>query len=500
MKTCPKCGGTNRPEANFCTRCGSWLPAPAEGGEAQRLRQLLPDQWIKGQYRIIDKIGEGGLGRVYLAQDSSGRKVAIKQIRELDAGLDSGDYEVILHSFQREANILSSLPHPYLPIARDYIVTGESFFIVMDYIEGQSLAQLLEDAGGPLPESRVLTWTTQVCEALSYLHSKRPPIIHRNIKPKNILLENPESDRVRLVGFGLARFYIDGLECDEDNLGTPGYSPPEQYGLAQTDARSDLFSLGATMFALLSGSDPANFVQIDNRPVEELQDGDLEQVRFNIPDIAELNPQISSETRQIIQKALCLDPDLRYQTAEEMRSALDEVLAEGKSTPESVVRYVLEQPVAVEETRYHEFKEIKGLNPVRSIRKIVDEYVVAFLNREGGRIYWGIRDEDRVVVGVRLNFRQRDEVRRAITDQVSRIQPALAPSAYQINFHEVYQDGQAVTDLFLVEVVVPRSQTNLLYFTGINEVFVKTDAGKKKLSGLELQDEIVRRLEKGRRG
>ena len=150
----------------------------------------------------------------------------------------------------------------------------------------------------------------------------------------------------------------------------------------------------------------------------------------------------------------------------------------------AIVRYVLDQPVAVEETRYHEFKEVKGLNPVRSIRKIVDEYVVAFLNREGGRIYWGIRDEDRVVVGVQLNFRQRDEVRRAITDQICRIQPALAPSAYQINFHEVHRDGQALPDLFVVEVVVPRTQTNLLYFTGANEVFVKTDAGKKRLSGL----------------
>ena len=227
------------------------------------LRHLLPGQWIKGQYRVIDKIGEGGLGRVYLAQDSGGRKVAIKQIRELDAELGSGDYEVILHSFQREANILSSLPHPYLPIARDYIVSGDSFFIVMDYIEGKSLAQLLEEAAGPLPERRVLTWAVQICEALGYLHSKKPPIIHRNIKPKNILLEDPEGDRVRLVGFGLARFYVEGLECDEDNLGTPGYSPPEQYGLAQTDARSDLFSLGATLFALLSGSDPADFVQIE---------------------------------------------------------------------------------------------------------------------------------------------------------------------------------------------------------------------------------------------
>ena len=103
-----------------------------------------------------------------------------------------------------------------------------------------------------------------------------------------------------------------------------------------------------------------------------------------------------------------------------------------------------------------------------------------------------------MVVGVHLNFRQRDEVRRAITDKICRIQPALAPSAYQINFHEVFQEGQPIHDLFVIEVVVPRSQTNLLYFSGANEVYVKTDAGEEeRLSGLELQDEIVRRLESG---
>jgi hypothetical protein len=360
----------------------------------------------------------------------------------------------------------------------------------MDYIEGCSLAQVLEQAATPLPERRVLTWAIQVCEALSYLHSKKPPIIHRNIKPKNILLENPEGDRVRLVGFGLARLYVEGLECDEDNLGTPGYSPPEQYGLAQTDARSDLFSLGATLFALLTGYDPADFVQVE----------DLEHIRFEYPAVCQLNPHLSELTGQIIHKTLQFDPNLRYQTAEELLVALDEVLSQGKAPLSAMIRYVLDCPVAVEETRYHEFKEIKGLNPVRAIRKIVDEYVVAFLNREGGRIYWGIRDEDRVVVGVHLNFRQRDEVRRAITDKICRIQPALAPSAYQINFHDVFQDGQAVPDLFVIEVVVPRPQTNLLYFSGANEVFVKTDAGKKRLSGMELQDEIVRRLERGFRG
>jgi DNA modification methylase len=161
------------------------------------------------------------------------------------------------------------------------------------------------------------------------------------------------------------------------------------------------------------------------------------------------------------------------------------------------MRFIRNQPVPVEETKYYEFKEIKGMSPVSAIENMADEYSVAFLNSEGGRIFWGIRNDDRVTVGVLLTYRQRDEVSKAIDHKLSQIQPAIAPSTWRVEFHQVYENGCAIPDLFVVELIVPRaSQSNFLYGTGKGEVFVKTNSGKKKLSLTELQAELLNRLAK----
>ncbi len=482
---CPTCQQPNRPDARFCCMCGVALLEPEVPPEQNAFVQLQPGMQLDERYTVLEKIGEGGLGRVYLGTDRAGRKYVLKQIRELRPGEDPEAHEVYMRSFQREADILSSLPHPYLPIARDYVASPESLVIVMDYIEGRTLSEILQEAQGALPERRVLQWAIQVCEALTYLHSKTPPIIHRNIKPKNIILEQGESEHVRLIGFGLARYYIEGLEQDEDTLGTPGYSPPEQYGSAQTDPRSDIYGLGATMFALLTNQNPANFVLSDEQ----------EQVKVDFPEVSQLNPQVSEHTSQAVIKAVQANPADRYQSAAEMKAELEQILYQrpGETPPE---RYNLNQPVPLEETRFCEFKEIKAAEPARAVGRVVEEYVVAFLNSEGGRIFWGIRDEDRVVVGVQLDYRQRDEIRRIVIDKILHIQPAIAPSVFQIKFHEVYDGEQPVEDLYVIEVYAPRPQTKLLYFTSNEEVHVKTEAGKKKLSGAEIQAEIIRRLQK----
>jgi serine/threonine protein kinase len=463
--------------------CGASLSTGGSPGEVVPLR---PGMTLQGRYRVLEQIGEGGLGRVYLASDERGRKVVLKQIREPRLGEQVEDYDLYLRSFQREASILSSLPHPYLPIARDYVVDPESLVIVMDYIEGRTLAEVFDSSPALLPESRVIQWGIQICEALGYLHSKDPPIIHRNVKPKNIILQDSEPPRVRLIGFGLARYYVDGLERDEDNLGTQGFSPPEQYGTAQTDARSDVFGLGATMFALLSGHSPGEFVKYEGPG----------RVLLDFPPLSELNPEVTERTTQLVLKALNADPAERFQSAGEMRLALGALLAHGEDQPPPE-KFHLGKPVPLEETRYCEFKEVVGQDPVRSILRQVETYVVAFLNSEGGRIFWGIRDHDRVVIGVKLSYRQRDQVRRTVLDKVMRVQPAVSPNAYHINFRDVYEGERPIKNLFVVEVVVPRQSTNLLYFTESGDVFMKTEAGKKKLSGTEIQDEIVRRLQKG---
>lgn len=161
-------------------------------------------------------------------------------------------------------------------------------------------------------------------------------------------------------------------------------------------------------------------------------------------------------------------------------------------------RFVINQPAPLEETLHCEFKEVKGPNAVKAITNTADEYAVAYLNSDGGSIFWGIRDSDRTVIGVRPSYGERDKLRKVVTDKLVNIQPSISPTAYQIPFYKVYDSDpsdEPISDLFVIEVVVPRVLTNDLYFTGGNEAFVKTDAGKKKLSGPELQDEILRRLQ-----
>jgi len=160
--------------------------------------------------------------------------------------------------------------------------------------------------------------------------------------------------------------------------------------------------------------------------------------------------------------------------------------------------FVLNQPLPIEETRHYEFKEVKGNNPVGSIENTSDEYAVAFLNSEGGRIFWGTRDEDGVIVGVHLDHRQRDEVRKAVINKLSQIEPVIAPSLYRLELHQVKDQARApIQDLYVVELVVPRApQSDYLYGTGKGEVWVKTDSGKKKLNHLEMQEEWLARSQR----
>jgi len=159
-------------------------------------------------------------------------------------------------------------------------------------------------------------------------------------------------------------------------------------------------------------------------------------------------------------------------------------------------QFVLGQPIHVDESLYYEFKEVKGIHPTHAITDIVDQYGVAYLNllRKGiGRIYWGIRNDDGVVVGVKLNVKERDELRRLVIEKLLQIQPSVAPSTYEINIIPVYSPDVSITELFIVEVKIMLSPTDLLYATGKGDVYLKTDAGKKKLSPIEIQKEVIKR-------
>jgi len=162
-------------------------------------------------------------------------------------------------------------------------------------------------------------------------------------------------------------------------------------------------------------------------------------------------------------------------------------------------KFVMHRPVPIEEDLHHEFKEMKGASPVKIIKNTVDEYVVAYLNsRVAGSIFWGIRDSDRQVVGVSLEYQERDRLRKDVISKLSNIQPAISPTEFTVPLHKIYESpggDRTIPDLYVVEVAVPEVHSDDLYFTGGNEAFVKTDAGKKKLSGPALQDEVLRRLQ-----
>lgn len=207
---------------------------------------------IDGKYEILKEIGRGGMSVVYLAMDKHlNKQWAVKEIRKKGGGKND---EIVVNSLLAEANMMKKLDHPSLPRIVDIIDNGITIYVVMDYIEGESLDKILNEYGAQ-PEELVVNWAKQLCDALSYLHSQKPSIIYRDMKPANVMLK-PEGN-IKIIDFGIAREYKEQNLADTTVLGTKGYAPPEQYS-GQTDPRSDIFALGMTMHHLLTGVDPRN--------------------------------------------------------------------------------------------------------------------------------------------------------------------------------------------------------------------------------------------------
>jgi len=205
---------------------------------------------IEGKYEILREIGRGGMSVVYLAMDTRlNKQWAVKEIRKKGSGKND---EIIVNSLLAEANLMKRLDHPALPRIVDIIDNVGTIYIVMDYIEGESLDKVLFEYGVQ-PEEKVINWAMQIADALSYLHRQKPPIIYRDMKPANVMLK-PEGN-IKIIDFGIAREYKEQNLADTTVLGTKGYAPPEQYS-GQTDPRSDIYALGMTMHHLLTGVDP----------------------------------------------------------------------------------------------------------------------------------------------------------------------------------------------------------------------------------------------------
>lgn len=207
---------------------------------------------IDDKYEILKEIGRGGMSVVYLAMDKRlNKQWAVKEI--LKKG-NSKKEEIIMNSLLAEANLMKKLDHPTLPRIVDIIDNGVTIYVIMDYIEGESLDKILEEYG-PQPEDIVMEWAKQICDALSYLHSQKPPIVYRDMKPANVMLK-PDGN-IKIIDFGIAREYRNENDLDTTVLGTRGYAPPEQYS-RKTDPRSDIFALGMTLHHLLTGINPTN--------------------------------------------------------------------------------------------------------------------------------------------------------------------------------------------------------------------------------------------------
>lgn len=260
---------------------------------------LKNGQVLERRYRIESLLGQGGMGAVYAATDLRfNTTVAIKENRMATAESQ--------RQFSREAGLLHRLRHLNLPRVTDYFsVPDQGQYLVMDYVEGQDLKQVLARQG-PVPEAQALEWIGQVLGALAYLHGEG--IIHRDVKPANVKI-TPRGEIV-LVDFGLAKVYDAGQETTVGARGvTPGFAPPEQYGLGRTDARSDIYSVAATLYALLTGHTPPDALKCVTR-----------QAEFVPP--RQLNPGISPTVEAAILRAMESAPDDRFQKAAEFRTAL----------------------------------------------------------------------------------------------------------------------------------------------------------------------------------
>jgi serine/threonine-protein kinase len=323
---CPACGAMLVGKVVFCPACGTALLGMTGRLPAQRV--------LAGRYRIERAVARGGMGAVYLAEDLrlDGARVAVKEMSSTFARGDTEAFARAMADFKREAALLARLRHPNLPRVSDRFEEDGKHFLVMEFIQGQTLRDLVRRAGGRLPLATALAVVDQLCDVLGYLHDQQPPIVYRDLKPANIMIEGIEArgaavpardllsaspiPRVVLIDFGIARFYRPGATGDTAVYGTLGYAPPEQYGRGQTDARADIYALGVLLHHLLTGHDPS-------------------ATPFALPEARALVPSIPPHVAAAIARATASDPAGRFADVAAFRAAL---YAEQHTTARAVRR------------------------------------------------------------------------------------------------------------------------------------------------------------------
>ncbi|HZS48798.1 MAG TPA: protein kinase [Blastocatellia bacterium] len=270
--------------------------------------QLEPGTLLNHRFLIVRRIGGGGMGSVYLAHDKNLADAprAVKEMLEMFA--DAHQREKAIEDFRRESTLLASLEHPSIPTIYDFFVENDRYYLVMKYVNGSDLSSKMRQASGRVDERSVTEWAIQTCDVLDYIHSLNPPIIFRDLKPANLMLDERTS-RVMLIDFGIART-VAPTQKGVTAIGTMGYAPPELFS-GKVDPRSDLYSLGATMFHMLTGADP--------------QDNPLLIFDFTKnPRPRDINPQITPDMERILIRSTEYKADNRFSSAREMMQVLEE--------------------------------------------------------------------------------------------------------------------------------------------------------------------------------
>jgi hypothetical protein len=323
MPFCAECGSSTTAGDPYCGECGARqgsAPAVAANAGTGKISsmsgsgntptgiQLAAGTLLADRYKIVRRIGGGGMGSVYLAEDQNlaNRPVAVKEMIEMFA--DESTRQKAIEDFKREAEMLARLDHPSIPTIYQYFFDQNRgrYYLVMKYIDGGDLARRQRESNGRVSELTVTKWAIDACDVLDYIHNQRPPIIYRDLKPANLMIDG-RTNRLMLVDFGIARF-VAPSQKGVTAIGTMGYAPPELFS-GNVEVRSDIYSLGATMFHLLTGIDP------QDNPLLIFDFAKNQRPR-------QLNPTITTRMEEMIVCAVEHKPEKRFATAREFGDEL----------------------------------------------------------------------------------------------------------------------------------------------------------------------------------
>lgn len=307
---CSNCGAQNVPGAKFCVSCGNAMHIPEAETPPDVINSpgtgLLPqDSLLNKRYRIIKLVGTGGMGAVYKAEDTrfGDRPVAVKEMRQ--SSLSPQELEVATEQFKIEANMLARLQHPSLPRIYEHFLAGNRWYLVMDFIDGETLDERLRRTPGrKLPPPEVVEIGIQLCKVLDYLHKLQPPVIFRDLKPSNVMLTR--EGHLYLIDFGIARIFKPGQAKDTKAYGSIGYSAPEQFDREQTTDQADIYSLGITLHEMLSGNIPM-------------------RTPFNMPPLQFAGQPALERLSALVTQMMALDKNKRPVSMEKVKQELESI-------------------------------------------------------------------------------------------------------------------------------------------------------------------------------